>query len=718
MARPSSATPLLALDAVVIDTETTAIDPRKASIVEIGAVRLVAGRIARHSALRRLIRSGGSIPASATKVHGIDDAAVADAQSFAEAWPELAGFIADTVVIGHTLGFDLAVIKRECDAAGMPWAPPRTLDTRLLAQVAEPHLADYALETLAAWLGVEVADRHSALGDAMTCAHIFVALLPKLRDANIRTLGEAGQACRALTDVLDAHHRAGWIGPIDRGGGADAERTLERIDSYPYRHRIRDVMRVPPRFVARDQSVRDALGRMMGERVSSLYVRPAAADEARVVAPDTGIAASDAGIVTERDLLRAIAQHGGDALALPVAHVMNRPLAAVSQDALVYRAISLMNERKIRHLGVVDDTGVLIGALSARDLLRLRASEALALGAAIDQADDAHALALASAKLPLAAAALSGESVAARDVAAVISRELGALTRQAAVIAERRMQEQGRGGPPCPYAVAVLGSAGRDESLLAMDQDNALFFAQGEADGREDQWFGALGTQMSDLLHAAGIPYCRGGVMASRPQWRGSTATWAARIDHWVSRSTPEDLLAVDIFFDLRGVHGDVALANGLRQRACDAAKREAAFAKLLAESAGSSEPGLSFLGTFRTKRGRIDLKKAGLFVTVTAARALAVHHGVPERSTPGRLAGVKALGIGGARDLDDLAEAHGVFLDLILAQQIADIDHGTPASNAVATNRLSRRDRDRLRQALRAVEPAEQLLRDLLFRG
>jgi len=711
MARASSATPLLALDAVVIDTETTMIDPRKASIVEVGAVRLVAGRIALHSAWRRLIRPAGAIPAAATKVHGIDDAAVADAPSFAQAWPELAEVIADSVLIGHALGFDLAVIKRECEAAGIVWAPPRTLDTRLLAQVAEPNLADYALETLAAWLGVELADRHSALGDAMTCARIFVALLPKLRDRSIRTLAEAEQACRALTDVLDAQHRAGWIGPLDRPGRADAEHALERIDSYPYRHRIRDVMHVPARFVTPDQTVRDALARMTGERISSLYVRPASAEETRV-------AARDAGIVTERDLLRAIAEHGGDALARPVEQFMSRPLAAVSEDAFVYRAISLMNERRIRHLGVVDDAGVLVGALSARDLLRLRASEALALGAAIDAADDAHALALAWAKLPHAAAALSGEGVAGRDIAAVISRELGALTRRAAVIAERWMREQGRGDPPCPYAVAVLGSGGRDESLLAMDQDNALVFAAGAPDGREDQWFAALATQMSDLLHAAGVPYCRGGVMASRLQWRGSTATWAARIDHWISRSTPEDLLSVDIFFDLRGVHGDVMLAHALRHQAGQAAKGQAAFAKLLAESAGTGEAGLTFLGGFRTERGRIDLKKSGLFAIITAARALAVYHGLAERSTPARLAAITALGIGGGPDLDDLAAAHGVFLDLILAQQIADIDHGTPASNAVETKRLSRHDRDRLHRALRAVEPARQLLRDLLFRG
>jgi DNA polymerase-3 subunit epsilon/CBS domain-containing protein len=194
--------------------------------------------------------------------------------------------------------------------------------------------------------------------------------------------------------------------------------------------------------------------------------------------------------------------------------------------------------------------------------------------------------------------------------------------------------------------------------------------------------------------------------------------TWRERVADWIRRSNPQDLLSVDIFFDLRGVHGDAALANSLREDALDAAKGEAAFAKLLVESAGSVEPGLTFMRGFRTDKGRINLKKTGLFGIVTAARALAICHGVADRSTPGRLAGLKALGIGGERDLDALTEAQGVFLDLILAQQIDDVEHGIPATSSVAVKRLSQRERERLRTALKSVEQLDALTRDLLFRN
>ena len=205
--------------------------------------------------------------------------------------------------------------------------------------------------------------------------------------------------------------------------------------------------------------------------------------------------------------------------------------------------------------------------------------------------------------------------------------------------------------------------------------------------------------------------------MAKSPQWRGSLATWRQRVAAWIASARPEDLMSVDIFFDLRPVHGDAALATNVWREAFARARGEIGFAKLLAEAAGTNEKALGLFGRFRTRNGRIDLKKTGLFGIVSVARVLAVCHHVVERATPARLAGLKALGIGAERDLDALIDAQGTFLDLVLAQQIEDSENGTPTTNTVAVKRLSQRDHDRLRTALGAVEHLDDLTRDLLFR-
>ena len=708
MATVGSATPLISLDAFVVDTETTGLDPAKARVIEIGAVPLKGGKLDEKAALRWLVNPGEAIPEASTRIHKIDDSMVASAPRFASVWPDISAEMSGAILIGHTIGFDLAVLKRGCERAGLTWRAPRTLDTRLLAEVAEPRLSGYSLEHLASWLGVEIAGRHSALADATLTAKIFLALLPKLREGNIRTLAEAEKACLALTGVLDDQHRAGWeqaVVPLHRR----AEPALARIDTYPYRHRVADVTSAPVKFVAGNTTLGTALNLMARGKISSLLVAPDGA------AADAILRVRDTGIITERDMLRALSERGPAALELAVSAFASRPLVALPAAAFVYRALGRMSRLRLRHLAVENESGEVCGIVTSRDLLRLRAQEAAILGDGLDQADDVPALGLAWARLPQAATGLAAEGVNARDIAAVISRELGALTRRAGVLAERRMKAEGHGDPPCAYALCVLGSAGRGESLLAMDQDNAIVFADGAPGSATDQWFARLGSIVADILHEVGVPYCAGGVMGKNEQWRGSMATWQERVAGWIARTKPADLLSVDIFFDLVGVHGDIRLAGDLWREAYDAAQGNASFAKLLADAAGEVAIGLTIWGGIRTENGRIDLKRAGLFGIVNTARVLAIRYHVLERSTPARLAAVAALGRG-ASDIDALTRAQGDFLDCILMQQLADIRVGLPPDNKVAVKRLSREQRTRLHDALSAVRNLDTLTRDLLF--
>lgn len=704
MARDNNATPLIALHAMVIDSETTGLDPAKARIIEFGAVPLNHGKLDEAKTTRLLIDPGIPIPEESTRIHKITDADVAAASRFAEAWPELSGLLAKPVVIGHTIGFDLAVLRHECTRAGIKWRAPRTLDTRLLAQVVQPHLSGYSIEHLAGWLGITVEGRHAAVSDAIVTAKIFLALIPKLREGNIRTLAEAEQACLALSNLLDDQHRAGWEEAV-QSPASRAARTFARIDIYPYRHCVADVMSAPPKTILADEPLAAALKRMAVDKISSLLT----------VSDDAPFRASDTGIITERDVMRALAEHGSAALAMPVVQFASKPLVTLPSAAFVYRALGRMSRLGLRHLGVENENGDICGLVTSRDLLRLRAQEATILGDGIDNADDVPTLGAAWAQLPRAAQALIDEDVDGRDIAAVISRELGALTGRAGILAERRMLADGHGAPPCAYSLCVLGSAGRGESLLAMDQDNALVFADGEPGGAADNWFARYSEIVADILHEVGVPYCEGGVMAKNPQWRGSVVTWKARVDDWIKRSKPADLLSVDIFFDLVCVHGDGRLANDIWRSGFEAARGQTAFAKLLADAAGETGSWLTILGGIRTEQGRIDLKKAGLFGIVTMARVLAVRYHLLERSTPARLSAAAALGRGG-NDLDAAARAQALFLNLIVRQQIADIYAGLPPSNKVAVKHLTVHERSQLESALSSISHLDQVTHDLLF--
>lgn len=697
-----NATPLGVIDALAVDTETTGLDVAKARLVEISAVRIAAGAIDLSAPYQQRIRPPHRVPPAAVAVHGIDDAALVGAPRFAERADDLRRLLTGQVLVGHSIGFDLAVLAGEFGNAGLAWTPPRSLCVRMLGQVAQPDLPDYSLEGLAAWLGVAIEGRHSAVGDALTAARVYLALVPKLQARGVRTLAEAEAALRQMTHVLDEHGRAGWHAPV-RSPHELADFQPPQTDLHPYRTRVGELMKMPV-VIAASATVGDALAAMMRDKISSVLFGDASPPRADALA-----------ILTERDVLRALTERGSDALAAPASAFGARPLQSVPADAFAYRAIGRMERLRVRHLGVTGARGELLGMISARDLLRQRAREAIWLGDEIDAAADVSGLARAWAKVSDVAAALRRDQVSGREVASLVSQELCALTARAAHLAERAMMAAGQGPPPCGYSVMVLGSAGRGESLLALDQDNALVYAE---DGTEpERWFAAFGQRVADILHEAGVPYCKGGVMTSNQQWRGSLAAWRARVAGWIETTDPAALLSVDIFFDLRGVYGDVALADTLWREAFDLAAGRTDFAKRLADSAGTVAPALGLFGRWKTEDGRIDLKKTALFGIVTAARVLAIAHHLAEHTTPGRLTGVRALKLGDDRDLGALLDAHAILLDLLVDQQVVDIAEGRPATNTVALKRLSAGERDRLRSAIDAVRNLETLTRDLLFR-
>ncbi|WP_181702077.1 DUF294 nucleotidyltransferase-like domain-containing protein [Chthonobacter albigriseus] len=699
-------TPLIAVDAVVLDTETTGLDTARARLVQIGAVRVRAGRLAASDTFQTLVDPGEPIPASATRIHGIGDGDVAGAPRFAPVAERLEAWIGDALVVGHSIGFDLAILKRESERASRPWRKPRTLDTRLLARIANPDLPDVSLELLASWLGLEIAGRHTALGDAQATAEIFLALVPRLRERGIRTIAEAEAACRRLTDAMEAQHRAGW--EVADGAVQDAERSLARLDSYPYRHRVRELMATDLKTATPDETLEIALRRMVAAKVSSLFVLPPGPDGPRL--------AAEAGIVTERDVMRALADGGAAALQAPLQTVMSKPIATVPAEAFVYRAMGRMNRLGIRHLGATDEAGRLVGAVSARDLLRLRAGMAIALGDAIDVAADAPALALAFARLPELAQSLLAEDVPIADTVAVVSREVGALTRRAAMLTEAELVQAGEGPPPCRFALLVLGSGGRGDSLLAADQDNAVIFEHGAPDGPEDRWFAAFGERLAAILDIAGLPLCKGGVMVKNAPWRGSVDTWRQRIDGWVRRSGAEDLLAVDIFFDLRAVHGDGALALDVLDHAYATGASSLPFLKLLAADLDNWRPPIQLFGGFRLEDGRLDLKRGGFLPIVTAARVLSIRHGVVRRATRDRLQGLRERAVGQDADLAHMASAYDLLQRLVLDQQLADLKAGRRLSNAVEIARIPRDVRADLKAALSRLGHVPEMTRDLLF--
>jgi DNA polymerase III subunit epsilon len=207
---PRPDTLLAQLPAVSLDTETTGLDVRRDRMISVGAVQLHGAEVFPAASFDRLVNPGRRIPPVSTAVHGITDAMVTDAPAFAAIAAELAGFCGPRVWIGHNIGFDLAILRRETACAGLPWSEPPALDTLRLYAALHPRAPDVELEAVAADLGVDSSGRHTALGDALMTAEVYRRMLPMLAEAGVRTLGEALAFAKRPRQILRLQRALGW----------------------------------------------------------------------------------------------------------------------------------------------------------------------------------------------------------------------------------------------------------------------------------------------------------------------------------------------------------------------------------------------------------------------------------------------------------------------------------------------------------------------------
>ncbi len=175
---------------VVIDLETTGLNPRRDHIVSYGAVPIRDGRVKTAESVYGLVHVPGDVPPSSIKFHNLRTQDLEAAPPLAECVATLDELIGDHPVVAHCAWIDRSFLRRAFRRSYLPFSSP-IVDTAVLAR----HILDVdiapekavSLEYAATALGLPVHSPHHALGDAITTASLFIALASQLEHGRTLT---------------------------------------------------------------------------------------------------------------------------------------------------------------------------------------------------------------------------------------------------------------------------------------------------------------------------------------------------------------------------------------------------------------------------------------------------------------------------------------------------------------------------------------------------
>jgi CBS domain-containing protein len=537
------------------------------------------------------------------------------------------------------------------------------------------------------------------------------ALLDRLGEGESFHIGglnaELGDVvARVIEDALiyllpDEHYQSLRAGhrSIDRYFSGQRSRRLRRAARYePQPHSMmREVHTVMSRdlLTARpDETVQLVAARMSERRVSSAFI-----------VDDDGLR----GIVTDRDIRSRYA-----AVSLPpetaISEIMTPEPECIRCSDTLFSTMLLMTQRGYHHLPVLAD-GRLAGVVTTSDLILARQDDPVYLVQHVSRQGSVASLRELTQSVPNLMVQWVNSGLRAHQVSRILTAISDAVTRRLIELALEQF-----GPAPVPFCWLGFGSQARAEQLLGADQDNGLVIAD-DLQPQDAGWFESMARFVCDGLNDCGYDYCNGDVMASNPEWRQPLRTWIDYVNRWTRAPTPDAVMRVSIFFDLRSIYGEGSLCKALQSHMLEKASSNTIFLAALAANALGASPPLGIFRRFVVERDgehrdSLDLKKRGILLVTDTARLHALAHGIPAVNTDERLetlAREKRMTISDSRNL---ADALRFMQQLRIRHQADQVSRGETPDNFLNPHELPRLAREQLRDAFKILDDSQAAVR------
>lgn len=419
------------------------------------------------------------------------------------------------------------------------------------------------------------------------------------------------------------------------------------------------------------------------------------------------------GAITERDLVQKVLSRGADPQKVTAREIMNTQVVSVPTTATFGDALVAVSRHPTKYLLVADGSRP-VGVVSIRDLIRARTTGTLYTAEEIESQGTIEGLAEIGRDVDRVLQALVAEKAPVPQVFEVMTALHDRLVRRAIDLCLMEMAREGYGPPPVRFCWLNLGSSGRREQTLRTDQDNALLYDDPGEDAAEvAHFFRRLGEKVVEALERCGFARCRGGVMASNPDWCRAFTAWRQLLARWAEEREPLDVRLLSIFLDFRPVYGHFELAEQLRQQVLHYF-REGGLARALAEDDVQAAVPLGLLGHWRTEKGRhqgeINLKNSVCVHLVDCVRVYSLRAGITKTATLERLAHLGQEGVFSADDVELWQAAFETLMTIRIRENLKKVNRGQEPDNFVNPYHLSRRERSMLRDAMAAVARLQRL--------
>jgi DNA polymerase III subunit epsilon len=184
---------------IVLDTETTGLDPKKGHrLIEVGAIEII-NRIPTGREFHRFINPLRDVPKEVQEIHGIATEFLFDKPVFKDVARELLAFLGNDVLVIHNAQFDITFLNHELGLVGeKPLSFDRVVDTLAIARRRHP-AGPNNLDALCKRYSIDNSQRtkHGALVDSLLLAEVYVELLGERQAAlGLQTVGGNSAAGR------------------------------------------------------------------------------------------------------------------------------------------------------------------------------------------------------------------------------------------------------------------------------------------------------------------------------------------------------------------------------------------------------------------------------------------------------------------------------------------------------------------------------------------